>query len=53
MHSRWQCAEDLSLVFLDSVESIDVEHFVWVDRHEDASCVGVDLLLIIPDLEVP
>ena len=46
-HSRGQSSEDLSLVFLDDVQSIDIKHPVRVHRYQDASRIRLLIKLLL------
>ena len=46
---RWKCAQNLPIIFVDTVQSIDVKHPPGINSHQQIANVRVDVIIVISD----
>lgn len=44
----WQGPNDLPIILVHIIQTINVEHPQRVDSHQDGTDVGVDVLVVVP-----
>ena len=50
---RWKCAQNLPIIFVDAVQSIDVKHPPGINSHQKIANVRVDVMIVISDSQIP